>query len=745
MKRKAGFSSKGLLSNVKLNIRGKLVLLFLAFGIVPAAFIYGILLSQQSAFYEALTTRVALTARQVSNVIDRNLANRYEDVQAFGHNSAAQDPANWGRPGEDNPLIKAMNGYVGEYGVYKLMLLVSPQGQVLAANSRTRDGKPLDTSTLYKKSFAAAPWLKKALDGQFLTGANGQRGAVVEQAAVNDDVAALYGDDGYVLTFAAPVHNARGETIGVWVNFVDFGLVEGIVGSFYDQLAQSNMANAELTVLDPAGRVIVDYDPKVQGFNSAKEYRRNFSVIGQLNLAQKGVAAAVAAVDGKNGAMVATHARKKIDQAAGYAHSEGVYDYPGLDWSVLVRIPVEEAFAIWDNMMLKMLISLAIACVIILAAGMAIGSLFSRPIVALTSVMERLAADDKNVDIPATDRGDEIGSMARTVEVFKDSLIEAEQMRAQEEERKKQEAQREREEMEAEAARERAEIEAREERAQRIATLISDFDAKVSQALDTLASASTEMRASAGSMVQISGNTQSQSTAVAAASEQATVNVQTVASAAEELSNSISEISRQVQTANETAGKAVSEAERSTASVNALSESAQRINQVIDLINDIASQTNLLALNATIEAARAGEAGKGFAVVASEVKSLATQTAKATEEIASQIADMQTTTEEAVSAIATIDQIIQQNSEITTGISAAVEEQSAATGEISRNVQEAASGTQEVSEKITHVAQGASETGAAGEQVLAASSELEQVADTLKGAVEQFLNDVRAA
>jgi len=367
------------------------------------------------------------------------------------------------------------------------------------------------------------------------------------------------------------------------------------------------------------------------------------------------------------------------------------------------------------------------------------------PVKAITETMEVLASGDTSVDIPGLDRADEIGLMAASVDIFKKNAIK--RMRLEEEARLAQEeqAKREREEMEATAARERAENEAREARAQRIADLIADFDAKVSQALDTLSSASTEMRASAGSMVQISGNTQSQSTAVAAASEQATVNVQTVASAAEELSNSISEISRQVQTANQTAGQAVSEAERSTASVNALSESAQRINQVIDLINDIASQTNLLALNATIEAARAGEAGKGFAVVASEVKSLATQTAKATEEIASQIADMQTTTEEAVSAIATIDQIIQQNSEITTGISAAVEEQSSATNEISRNVQEAASGTQEVSEKITHVAQGASETGSAGEQVLAASSELEQVADSLKGAVEQFLTDVRAA
>jgi len=262
---------------------------------------------------------------------------------------------------------------------------------------------------------------------------------------------------------------------------------------------------------------------------------------------------------------------------------------------------------------------------------------------------------------------------------------------------------------------------------------------RVQQVVDVVASASAEMEASAQSMSATAEETNRQASAVAAASEEASTNVQTVASAAEELSSSISEISRQVTQSSEVARKAVEEAAKTNTTVKGLVEAAQKIGDVVNLINDIAGQTNLLALNATIEAARAGEAGKGFAVVASEVKSLATQTAKATEDIGRQIGAIQGATNDAVNAIHGIGQTIEEIAKIASNISAAVEEQGSATQEIARNVQQASVGTQEVSSNITGVTRAATDTGSAAGQVLTAAQELARQGDALKKEVESFL------
>ena len=262
---------------------------------------------------------------------------------------------------------------------------------------------------------------------------------------------------------------------------------------------------------------------------------------------------------------------------------------------------------------------------------------------------------------------------------------------------------------------------------------------RVNEVVAIVASASTEMQSSAQAMSSGAEETARQSQAVSAASEEATTNVQTVAAAAEEMSNSITEISRQVTSSSEIATRAVAEAEKTNTTVEGLSEAAQKVGEVVKLISDIAEKTNLLALNATIEAARAGEAGKGFAVVANEVKSLAEQTAKATDEIASQIGSIQTETTGAVDAISGIGKTIEEINEIATTISSAVEQQSAATQEIARNCQEAAKGTQEVSANIMGVNQAADETGKQAQQVLEAAAELAKQGDTLKAEISRFM------
>ncbi|HYM01746.1 MAG TPA: methyl-accepting chemotaxis protein [Stellaceae bacterium] len=367
--------------------------------------------------------------------------------------------------------------------------------------------------------------------------------------------------------------------------------------------------------------------------------------------------------------------------------------------------------------------ALTIAALFCVTAGVAIVLGIARPITAMTAAMKRLAEREFSVEIDGAGRKDEVGRMAAAVQVFKTSMIEADRL----------------------AAEQRAEQARKEERQRRIEDYLRAFDAKVQETLGTLTAASTEMRSTAESMASIAEETSRQATAVSAASEQASTNVQTVATAAEEMTATVSEISRQVTQSSGVAARAVDEAARTGTTVDGLAAAAQKIGDVVRLISEIASQTHLLALNATIEAARAGEAGKGFAVVASEVKNLANQTAKATEEISTQISSMQGVTKDAVGAISGINRTIGEISEIATAIASAVEEQAAAAREITRNTQEAATGTQDVSRNITGVNQAANETGSAAAHVLRASGELSRQADALRGEVDTFLANIRAA
>ena len=348
----------------------------------------------------------------------------------------------------------------------------------------------------------------------------------------------------------------------------------------------------------------------------------------------------------------------------------------------------------------------------------------ARPLARMTGAMTALAEGNTDVELPVWNARDEVGAMAKALRVFRDNMRETERLRVEQEDRKRQ----------AEAERRRGML-----------ALADDFEAKVGQLVAMVSSAATELQATAQSMAATAGQTTRQATTVAAAAEEASVNVQTVASAAEELASSIGEISRQVAQSAKIAGKAVEDAKRTDTVVRALAEGAQKIGEVVGLISNIAGQTNLLALNATIEAARAGDAGKGFAVVASEVKSLATQTAKATDDIARQIAQIQVATKEAVESIQSIGATIGEVSEIAAAIAAAVEEQGSATQEIARNVQQAAIGTTEVTSTIGGVSEGASTTGAAATQVLGAAAELSKQSERLSGEVGRFIAGVKAA
>jgi methyl-accepting chemotaxis protein len=371
-------------------------------------------------------------------------------------------------------------------------------------------------------------------------------------------------------------------------------------------------------------------------------------------------------------------------------------------------------------------LGLAILGIAVISGSIAwmISRSISRPLGQLGARMRALADGALEGDIPGIERGDEIGAMAATVQIFKDNALRIRGLEKVETE---------------------AQQRAAAERRATMENLASDFERSVNGIVRSVSTAAAGMQTTAQSMTATASDASARAATVGAASQSASNNVGTVAAAAEELSSSVTEISRQVQRSSEIASKAVGDAERTNATVGALSTGAEKIGEVVKLIHSIAAQTNLLALNATIEAARAGESGRGFAVVASEVKALANQTAKATEEISAQVAAMQSSTSDAVASIGGITETIAQMSEITVSISTAIEQQGNATREIARNIQSVAAGSNEISAHIGGVTTAAAATGLAASDVLSNARELDNQSGMLRGAVDEFLTKVRAA
>ncbi|MEH6404958.1 MAG: CHASE3 domain-containing protein, partial [Sneathiella sp.] len=389
------------------------------------------------------------------------------------------------------------------------------------------------------------------------------------------------------------------------------------------------------------------------------------------------------------------------------------------------------------------------AAVIGLALAFFIGNGIANPIRKMTTAMNELAKGKLDADIPAADTHDEIGEMAEAMQVFKDNAIEADRLRSDAEksaeEQKEREASRaaEKQTRDAEATAERGRQE--EENRENLLRLANEFEQSVGTIATTVGMAAKDMQASSQQMLNTVGETNEQTSSALGSAETASNNVQTVASAAEEMSSSIREISQQVSHSTRVAGDAVKQADETHQQIQFLVDSSQKIGEVVALITDIAEQTNLLALNATIEAARAGDAGKGFAVVASEVKNLASQTARATEEISSQISGIQGATQESAEAIQNISTTIRQMDEISAAIAAAIEEQSASTQEISRSAAEASSGTNEVTSNISNVTRSAEETGSAASHMLDQSNNLASQSQELNEKVSNFLENVRSA
>ena len=485
--------------------------------------------------------------------------------------------------------------------------------------------------------------------------------------------------------------------------------------------ANKLLARHEQSAADAAGKAFADLQTVMAAIDGAirnDEGRKKFDEI--KDLAQKYHESYLHAADLNREIenLVNLEMKKSGDAIAADADAikaSGVAEETALEHETITLIATTASFILW-----LAVIGLGIGG----ALAWLIGRGISKPVTGMSAAMSAIAGGDKSVEIPGVGRKDEVGQMADTLQVFKNSLIETERLRLEQEQQK---------------------VRAEADRKADMRKLADEFQAAVGNIVETVSSASTELEAAASTLTQTAETTQQLSTAVAAASEEASTNVNSVASASEQLAGSVSEIARQVKESSKIANEAVQQAQKTDSRIAELSQAAGRIGDVIKLITSVAEQTNLLALNATIEAARAGDAGKGFAVVAHEVKALAAQTAKATDEISAQIAGMQSATHDSVTAIKEIGGTIGRMSDIAAAIATTVEEQGAATQEISRNVQQAAQGTAEVATNITSVNKGASETGSASSQVLSSAQSLSSESNRLKLEVDKFLHTVRAA
>ena len=498
--------------------------------------------------------------------------------------------------------------------------------------------------------------------------------------------------------------------------------------------AAAELERNMLLVRVASWRFLATFDPQGPAAFAATVKAAGVSILRQNHLAPPGIKALVGQVDGD----LSTYSQAFSDFSDARSSSEAIYGGELLPQIATMERQLEQAEAALtgrfdaashrSGVIVRHASRLgeAIAAMALLGGillALVIGRGIVRPLTTMTRAMTRLASGDKTVEVEGRLDSDEIGDMARAVEVFRSNALTAETLSA-----------------EAEAGRAM-----RERRAALIAGFVGNFETEVGGLVCQLSSSSTELEATARSMEETAGHTNTRAAAVAAAAEEANSGVQTVAAAADRLACSIAEIGRQVGLAAEVTERAVTDASRTDDIVHALAEGAARIGDVVGLITTIASQTNLLALNATIEAARAGDAGKGFAVVASEVKNLAQQTARATDEVSSQIAQIQAATQEAVGAIQSITATIGEVSVIANAIAVSVEQQGASTAEIARNVQLTAGSTKDVTTNISGVSLAASGTGAAAEQVLGAAGHLSRQAERLTCQVNSFVAEVKAA
>ncbi|MBL9191114.1 MAG: methyl-accepting chemotaxis protein [Opitutaceae bacterium] len=695
---------------MKINLTTRFVIILLVVGLLPVG-VLSLLVSQSTEHQkEGSADQLHQIAVRTSDTIERNLFERYGDVQAFTANEAVLTHK-LGSPESTQLLTAAINRYVKLYGCYPLSMVVDAQGRCVAVNTRDATGKPVDSASLLGKDYSGASWFRNARDGRFLK-SESLDGTVVEDVARDADAANLLGNTSLTVSFSAPIFDRSGAVIGVWRNLADFALVEEVLKSTFHALEHSGLPSAEVALIRKDGVLLAEYDPADAG---TKDFQRSADKVLKLNLVDLGVESARLAAAGGSGEGEDFHARKKRSVASGYHHSKGALGYPGLGWSVLVRAPMDELHEAANTTLRLTWITVGVSVVLLIVVAWLVARSITKPILASVEAMKRLAEGDLTGEVDAS-RHDELGTLAQAINTSMSRL--------------------------------------------------RDLLRQLQGSSEALAKSSHSLNETSQSQAAVAEQTTAQANTVASAGEELSVSTRSmsetstrinqattgVASSMEEMSASIQEVANNSTKGAEISHRADQQARATKELMAQLDDSARQISKIVDIINHIAEQTNLLALNASIEAASAGEAGRGFAVVANEVKELARQSASASEEIRKQIDSIQKNAGAAVGAIDEVTRVIQQVSQMTSSIAAAVEEQSATVSEVTRslqdvssstttlseNIRQAAAGAEDVSRNIRGVSEASQVTAQGASNTSAASTELNELAAQLRQHISAF-------